>query len=294
MMRRWYLALLAGAVAAMWTAGAPRTASAETVCELDPITREQRCYVRTDPKPTETVTFGGAGSGIRLPLMWVRAFFATADDVRVFPGGPTLCVTRDAGGNLVEVGAWYWVSLINTETNEQLFIDSICVMPGELPPPPPPPPPTEGEFREAAEALLTLRTLLSPRAEFGGITGVETWLWCVDPGVVPVNVGPVRGWTAAASMSPVEFYWRVEGVDSWSDAATSCGSESNPPATWTPETMGAYTMTGGATWAGTWTLSWNGIALGTFVLGPFDFDSTPVDYPVDEFVGELKPDPRAG
>jgi hypothetical protein len=61
-----------------------------------------------------------------------------------------------------------------------------------------------------------------------------------------------------------------------------------------PERMGEYSVTAGATWAGTWTLSWNGIALGTFVLGPFDFDSPPVVYPVDEFVGELKPDPRGG
>src|SRR5690606_942483 len=144
------LAVGACALAALWISDRPR-ASAETICALDPITREQRCYVRADPTPTRTVPIGGGTSGVRLPLVWIRAFFATADDVRVFPTGPTLCVTRDGAGNLVEVGAWYWVSLINTETNEQVFIESICVMPGELPPPPPPPPPTEGEFREAAE-----------------------------------------------------------------------------------------------------------------------------------------------
>jgi hypothetical protein len=292
MTRLRHLGPLAGFIAALAIVAAPRVATAETVCELDPITREQRCYVRADPTPTEIVTLGGGGVGARLPLQWIRFFFATADDVRVFPSGPTICVTRDSTGNLVEVGAWYWVSLINTETGEQLFIDSICVMPGEPPPAPPPPPPTEGEFREAAEALLRLDTLLNPRAEFGGITGVETWLWCVDPGAVPVSVGPLRGWTASASMSPVEFYWRVDGVESWSASASSCGSESDPPATWMPETMGDYSVTGGATWAGTWTLSWNGIPLGTFVLGPFDFDSAPVAYPVDEFVGELEPDPR--
>jgi hypothetical protein len=292
-MRRLCALLAIAAIAVnlgMLCRGDPALAGRE--CRVDPVTGDVHCWITADPVPDTVVEISGGGDGARLPLQWVRVFFAMGNDDRF--SVDLSCGTRDAAGNTVSVGAWYWVALYNTETGEQLYLDDICVLPGNPLPAPPPPPPSPGEFREAAEGLLRLETLLNPRAEFGGITGVETWLWCVDPGAVPVSVGPVRGWTASAAMSSVEFYWRVDGVEAWSGSATSCGSQGDPPATWMPERMGDYTVTGGATWAGTWTLSWNGIAMGTFVLGPFDFDSAPVDYPVAEFVGELKPDPRAG
>lgn len=286
------LSVVAGLAATfgMLRCGDPVAAGRE--CRVNPVTGDVHCWITTNPMPDAVVEIPGGGDGARLPLQWVRKFWAMGNDERI--SSDLTCGTRDAAGNTASVGAWYLVALFNTETGEQLYLDNICVLPGDPLPTPPPPPPSPGEFREAAETLLTLRTLLNPRAEFGGITGLETWLWCVDPGAVPVSVGPLRGWTASASMSPVEFYWRVDGVEAWSGVSTSCGSEADPPQRWKPETMGQYTMTGGATWAGTWSLSWNGIGLGTFVLGPFDFDSAPVGYPVAEFVGELKPDPRAG
>jgi hypothetical protein len=292
MQRLGSLISLTAVVLALAVMGAHESSFAARECRVDPVTGDVRCWITADPAPDAAVTIGGGGEGARLPLQWVRVFFAMGDDQRF--SSTLTCGTTDGAGNTESVGAWYWVALINTETGEQVYLDNICVLPGEPLPAPPSPPPSPGEFREAAVGLLRLETSLNPRAEFGGITGVETWLWCVDPGAVPVTVGPLRGWTATASMVPVEFYWRVEGVESWSESSTSCGSEADPPATRMPERMGDYTMTGGATWAGTWILAWNGTVLGTFVLGPFDFDSAPVAYAVDEFVGELKPDPRVG
>ena len=80
---------------------------------------------------------------------------------------------------------------------------------------PPPPPPSEAEFVEAARALLTVSTSLNPRPDIGGLTGLDTWLWCDDPGTVTVGVA-LRGWTASATMDAVE-YMLVDRRDGVSD-----------------------------------------------------------------------------
>ena len=56
-----------------------------------------------------------------------------------------------------------------------------------------------------------------------------------------------------------------------------------------PETMGPYSVTLTSTWAGTWTLAYNGFPAGTFPLGPFDFAAPAVAYPVGEYRGVLTP-----
>ena len=109
--------------------------------------------------------------------------------------------------------------------------------------------------------MLTVETSLNPRAEIGGLTGLDTWLWCVDPGEVQVGVA-LRGWTASATMDAVEFAWSIGGTDSASFAASSCGSEASPAASWMPETKGPYSVTLTSTWAGTWKLAYHGFPAG--------------------------------
>ena len=72
------------------------------------------------------------------------------------------------------------------------------------------------------------------------------------------------------------YAWSIGGTASASFAAGSCGSEASPAASWMPETMGPYSVTLTSTWAGTWTLAYNGFPAGTFPLGPFDFAAPPV------------------
>ena len=153
-------------------------------------------------------------------------------------------------------------------------------------PAPPPPPPSPAEFVEAARAVLTVQTSLSPRVEIGGLTGLDTWLWCEDPGVLEVGVA-LRGWTATATMQAVQHAWAISGTASAGFTSSSCGSEGSPAASWMPETKGPYSVTLTSTWAGDWTLAYNGFPAGTFPLGPFDFAAPTVPYPVDEYRGRL-------
>ena len=124
--------------------------------------------------------------------------------------------------------------------------------------------------------------------EIGGLTGLDTWLWCDHPSTVQVGVS-LRGWTAAATMNAVGYRWSIHGVDSASFSASSCGSEAAPAGTWMPERLGPYSVTLTSSWSGSWTLSYNGVALGSYALGPFDFAAEPLAYPVDEYRGVLTP-----
>jgi len=90
---------------------------------------------------------------------------------------------------------------------------------------------------------------------------LDTWLWCVSPGEVHVAVA-LRGWTAEATLDPVEFAWTVGGLDSARFRSSSCGSEDSPAGSWMPQTLGGYSVTLTSTWAGSWTLAYNGVPRG--------------------------------
>lgn len=184
------------------------------------------------------------------------------------------------------IGVLYVTLLFNTETNEQLVFEHECIYPGDALPAPPERPPSQPEFLEAAAQVLVVDPEVNPNPAWGGITGVETWLWCTDPDDLDVGVS-LRGWTAAATMSAVQYHWVVTGPTPASFQPTDCGSEGSPAAMWMPETMGPHVIEVAVTWAGTWTLSYAGIPMGTFVLGPFDIDGEPIAYPVGEYVGIL-------
>lgn len=155
------------------------------------------------------------------------------------------------------------------------------------PPPPPPPPPTTGEVAAAMADFLIIDSQLNPRPEFSGLTGLNTWVWCADPGEIVVSAA-IRGYRVEGHASVTQLNWVIDGVgDGGSWTRSECGSEEHPAVTWMPETMGAYSVALSATWGGYWTASLNGANLGSYDLGTVTVEQETIDYPVDEYRGVL-------
>jgi hypothetical protein len=247
----------------------------ERTCKIDERTGQLKCILVAQPAPPMAHRFAPA-----LPLEWRRIPMQVDELIARGLG----CV-RDAPGG-VEIGAGYVILLVNLALGLVLHLEYICQWPGAPPPEPPPPPPTEEEFREAYAHAMALKPSISPAAEIGGLTGLDSWFWCTDPGPVAVAVN-LRGWTANGEVEVVQLAWEVGGPDGVSDVSTSCGSEEAPSVTWTPETMGEYSVALTSTWAGAWELTWNGIQMGSFPLGPVSLGGAAQEYPVDEYRGVL-------
>jgi hypothetical protein len=219
-------------------------------------------------------------------FVWVQISFPIDAETQARTG---YCARTVVEGltETAEFGNRYAVWLENAATGVRVTPPrAVCLFPEDPNTAPPPPPPSPAEFVEAARVVLTVQTALSPRAEIGGLTGLDTWLWCADPGVLEVGVA-LRGWTATATMQAVQHAWAISGTASAGFTSGSCGSEGSPAASWMPETKGPHTITLTSTWAGDWTLAYNGFPAGTFPLGPFDFAAPTVQYPVDEYRGRL-------
>jgi hypothetical protein len=221
-------------------------------------------------------------------FVWVQLWMPVDPETQA----RTRYCTRDTvEGNTttVELGNTYAVWLENAVTGIRVTeTRMICLFREDPDPQPPPPPPTEAEFVAAAKRVVTTQTSLNPRPSIGGLTGLDTWLWCVDPGAVQVGVA-LRGWTAEATVESIQYAWSIAGTDSAERSAEACGSEESPAATWMPETMGPYSVTLTSTWAGTWELAYLGEPAGVFPLGPYDFAAPTVPYPVGEYRGSLTP-----
>jgi len=268
----------------------------DAVCVIDPITKVKKCRIEVTiegPDAGDTTVNIGTGSVV---FRWERYSWGTTDarggsgpalvDFFCTPRTSTTVAADGTETTTTELGVYYNIILIRIDTNETVIFDFVCVYPGDPVPDPPPPPPTEDEFKEAAEPLLTFETELNPRVAFGGITGLDTWFWCADPGQTPVGL-TLRGWTAAATVDPVGMAWSIGGTAEDGFQRTDCGSEDGPAVTWQPQTKGMYSVEFVSTWAGTWTLTYDGFPAETFPLGPLDFPSPAIDYDVDEFVGVL-------
>jgi len=244
-------------------------------CELDPDTGQLKCVLVAQPSPPLSVRLS-----VELPLVWKRLPFNDWEMVARGHG----CTRSTA--DITEVGIGYVVTLINTATLEQLYLDYVCEWPGGEPPEPPPPPPTKAELVQANTQALQVGPTASPPGSIGGLTGLDSWFWCADPGAVATGV-TLRGWTASGAVEVVQLGWEVDGPGGTADTSTSCGSEEAPSVSWTPETSGEYAVTLTAVWAGTWDLTWNGIPMGSFPLGPISLTAPAQAYPVDEYRGEL-------
>lgn len=263
-------------VVAALVAGVPGVVRAdERRCKLDPDTGQLKCVLVAQPSPPRSVRLSK-----ELPLVWQRTPFDVPETIAQGHG-----CTRSVDA-VNEVGAGYIVTLINEVTLEQLYFDYVCEWPGDDPPEPPPPPPTQAELVEANTQALRIQPTTSPSSTIGGLTGLDSWFWCADPGTVATSVA-LRGWTAGGSVKVVQLGWEIDGPTSIADTSTACGTEDAPSVSWTPETKGVYDLTLTAVWAGTWALTWNGVPMGSFPLGPISLTSPIQAYPVDEYRGEL-------
>lgn len=247
----------------------------ERTCILDPVSGLLECTLIAAPGPPVKIRLS-----MDLPFEWLRLPFNVGDSIARGHG----CV-RTVGG-VAEIGFGYVIVLNNVATGEQLYLKYVCTWPGDPPPEPPPAPPSAAEFAEANARALTLRPVLSPASSIGGLTGLESWLWCVDPGPVGTSV-TLRGWTATGTVHVVQVTWTVDGSDGIVDISTSCGSEQAPSVTWTPQVAGEHSVLLTTVWAGTWDLTWDGLAMGAFPLGPISLTSPVQPYPIDEYRGEL-------
>ena len=285
--------MLAGALL-IGTGWAPSAAAQTAECTVDAITRIEKCLVEVSGAevPNRVVPIG-----IGRPLFEWQRYRIGIWSARGGPGPAVvglLCPVRestatDAAGTETTtrlLGVQYNIILVRLDTDVSVLFDFICVYPGEPPPEPPPPPPSEDELREAAEPLLTFGTNLNPNASIGGITGLDTWMWCDRPGTIPVSVA-LRGWTAVAAVEVVGVRWSIQGSEDAELESTSCGSEAEPAASWEPQVKGRYQIRFVSTWAGTWDLSYAGFPPETFPLGPLDVVAPAIDYDVDEFLGVL-------
>ena len=252
-------------------------------CRTSPITGRTECWLTSSPRAARRTAIG---DGSTSSFVWVQLSFSADSEFQVRSGYCTRTVV-DGLTTTFEFGNNYAVWLENAATGVRVTSPrSVCLFPEDPNPTPPPPPPSPAEFVEAARTVLSVQTSLSPRTEIGGLTGLDTWLWCEDPGDLQVGVA-LRGWTATATMQDVQHAWAIGGTASAVFNSASCGSEGSPAASWMPEMKGSYSVTLTSTWAGDWTLAYNGLPAGTFPLGPFDFAAPTVPYPVSEYRGRL-------
>lgn len=263
----------------------PSPAIAGEECHYDDVTRQLRCTITAEPGgPSLTVAIQG------VPLVWSRTL-ALASPVA---GG--CWYTDTVEGTETRTGGIPWlIEVRNVETGELVLLDAVCEYPGEDPPAPPPPPPTPEQFIETIADLLVVHFDTSPDGTIGGITGLDTWLWCDTPD--PVSTPPItlNGWTVTAEMEAVLFHWSISGQGpGGSHDSTECGTEPAEDSDgavaawiWRPEATGDYTIAFAASWAGTWTLTYDGTDMGIFVLDPALIDAPPITYSVGEYIGVL-------
>jgi hypothetical protein len=196
---------------------------------------------------------------------------------------------------VVTYAAQWLVMVTNTDTGELLTMYTYCEWPGEDPPQPPQLPEPPGETDIETRAILALETGVSPPADgFGGLTQLDTWLWCDDPGTVDVEARTSAS-ASTAAVGITELVWTITGPDGTDERrATTCGTEPDPDgngdgaaATWTPNLTGEHQITLSATWNGTWTAElylarYGWITAGPFPLDPITITGQPLTYPVVE------------
>ncbi len=132
--------------------------------------------------------------------------------------------------------------------------------------------------------LLQAEPHWNPRVR--GLTGLETYLCCTDPGEVVVPIS-IDGWEIVGHAGMVDVDWEITGPETLSLDGRDCGSEEDPSVRWTPNLMGTAVVQTIGTWGGYWTLSRWGRLLGTYDLGTVDVAGTPMPYEIIEHVGVL-------
>ena len=290
-------ALIAALLVGLPAPTAPLSSQADTGCGAD--RSLLICIVDEEPPPKPTVTVieqpGGSSMSVSVPaspVVWSRSHIP-----HTAVAGPVPCqrTSEDADEITITYGAVWLVQVTNTDTGELLAIYTYCEWPGEDPPRPPamPEPPSETDID--TRELLALEVGINPPVDgIGGLTQLETWFWCDDPGIVDVEAR-TSGSVAAAAVGITELVWTINGPSGdTTRTATRCGTEPDPngngegaAATWTPTQTGDHVVTLGATWNGTWTAQlWldraGWLTVGPFPLEPLTITGEPVTYPVVE------------
>ena len=249
------------------------------------------------PKPTRTHVKqpGGANSTVAVPaspVVWNRYFIPATAVVEPLPCRRT---NETADEIVITYGAQWLVTVYNTDTGDLLAIYTYCEWPGEDPPQPPPLPEPPSESDVDTREILALEVGINPPVDgIGGVTQLDTWFWCDDPGIVDVEAR-TTGSVASAAVGITELVWTITGPSGTETrTATTCGTEPDPEsngegaaATWTPTRTGDHLISLGATWNGTWTAQiwldrYGWITAGPFPLTPLTITGEPVTYPVVE------------
>jgi hypothetical protein len=300
--QRWIAILIVAMSAVGLGVPAGRAAAQEARCKKVGIRVE--CYIKVVALP------GGPPISVPLghhvPFVWIRRHS------NGLPGASFTCYREYAGvdadgvaGTVQEWGTGWVIIVIDPSTGGTLEnVDSWitfsfdCEFIGEDPPEPPPPPPTPEQVVEAFADALVVRTELNPPAQWGGITGLDTWIWCNTPGAValdpPLTLG---GYTVNATMTPLLYTWHVDGPEGGSSSGPTCGSSPDEDGegaawTWQPQRMGDYTVLFTVDWTMNWSLTYD-FGDGPVTLpatqypSPIPVSGAPVAYSVDEFRGVL-------
>ena len=156
--------------------------------------------------------------------------------------------------------------------------------PPDSPPPPPPPPTLEEMTALAREVIIVPDVQVSPDAEVGGVTGLETWFWYDGQADATVSV-ELRGYTVTASMSPSRYYWDPDDSRGGLLEADRPGSAEEPATMWTYETKNDYEVRVQVVWDGTWSFAGHGASASGDLPTIRATGST--DYQVDEVRSEL-------
>ena len=269
--------------------------SEPTTCDLS---NSVACLAETEPPPkpvrTNTEQPGGSNTTAAIPaspIVWSR------DYIPSIPAGDPPCRrTNETADEIIITYAAQWlVQVTNTDTGELLAIYTYCEWPGEDPPQPPALPEPPGETDLATREILSLEIGVNPPLDgIGGVTQLDTWFWCDDPGTVDVEAR-TSGSVASAEVGISELVWTITGPSGTETrTATSCGTEPDPSgngdgaaATWTPTQTGDHVVTLGATWNGSWTAQlflarFGWVTAGPFPLDPLTITGEPVTYPVVE------------
>ncbi len=288
------IAALVTAALLLTPANAFTAAPSESGCSLG---GDLTCLTGSEPPPKPTVTVverpGGSNTSVAVPaspVVWSRYHIPPT---AVVDPPPCQLVEETADEVVITYGAVWLVTVYNTDTGELLAVYTYCEWPGEDPPQPPPLPQPPGETDVETQEILALEVGINPPVDgFGGLTQLDTWFWCDDPGIVDVEAR-TSGSVAAAQVGISELVWTITGPSGdTTRTSTTCGTEPDPDgngegaaATWTPTQTGDHTITLGATWQGTWTASlaldgYGWITAGPFDLAPISITGEPVTYPV--------------
>ena len=238
---------------------------------------------------------GGSNSSVTVPatpIVWNRYYIPRT---AMIDPPPCRRERETATEIIVTHGAIWLVQVINSDTGELLAPYVYCEYPGDDPPQPPPMPQPPSEVDNDTQQLLALEIETNPPGDgFGGLTQLDTWLWCNDPGTINVEARTSRS-IATAQVHLTNLTWTITGPSGTeTHTSTDCGTEPKPSGTgdgaataWKPTRTGDHLITLDATWNGTWTAQlyldrYGWLTAGPFPLTPLTITNAPLTYPVTE------------